>query len=42
MSAAVAAGHRFAIVRACDGTYADPVFASHVADARAHGLAVGL
>ena len=41
MSAAVAAGHRFAIVRACDGTYADPVFASHVADARANGLAVG-
>ncbi|WP_269202158.1 GH25 family lysozyme [Corynebacterium xerosis] len=41
MSAAAAAGHRFAIVRACDGTYTDPVFASHVADARANGLAVG-
>lgn len=41
MSAAAAAGHRFAIVRACDGTYADPVFASHVADARRSGLLVG-
>ncbi|MFD5868749.1 glycoside hydrolase family 25 protein [Corynebacterium sp. NPDC060344] len=41
LSAAAAAGHRFAIVRACDGTYADPVFASHVADTRASGLAVG-
>ncbi|MCG7437888.1 glycoside hydrolase family 25 protein [Corynebacterium freneyi] len=41
LSRAAEAGHRFAIVRACDGTYPDPVFASHVADARASGLVVG-
>lgn len=41
MSRAAAAGHRFAIIRACDGTYPDPVFASHIADARASGLFVG-
>lgn len=41
LSKAAEAGHRFAIVRACDGTYPDPVFASHVADARASGLVVG-
>ncbi len=38
MSEVAAAGGRFAIVRACDGTYADPVFASHFRDARENGL----
>ncbi len=33
-------GCSFAVVRACDGTYADRCFASHVAGARANGLEV--
>lgn len=41
LSAAAQAGHRFAIVRACDGTRPDRVFASHAADAHASGLIVG-
>lgn len=41
MSAVAAAGLRFAVVRACDGTYRDRCFVSHAADAHAHGLVVG-
>lgn len=41
MSAVAAAGLRFAVVRACDGTHRDRTFASHAADAHANGLAVG-
>lgn len=33
-------GIAFAIIRLCDGTYRDRVFASHLADAEAAGLAV--
>ena len=37
---AAAEGISFAIIRLCDGTYRDRVFASHLADAEAAGLAV--
>lgn len=33
-------GISFAIIRLCDGTYRDKAFASHLADAEAHGLVV--
>ncbi|WP_448850695.1 GH25 family lysozyme [Corynebacterium sp. 335C] len=40
LAAAADAGMRFAVVRACDGTYADRCCASHIADARDNGLEV--
>ena len=33
-------GMDFVIIRLCDGTYADPLFQSHLADAEKHGLLV--
>lgn len=35
---AKAEGIQFAIIRLCDGTYADPVFKSHLQDAESAGL----
>ena len=34
-------GVEFAIIRLCDGTYVDPVFHSHLADAEKAGLLIG-
>lgn len=34
-------GMEFAIIRLCDGTYVDPVFHSHLADAEKAGLLIG-
>lgn len=40
MSRVKADGMEFVIIRLCDGTYADPLFTSHLADAEAQGLLV--
>lgn len=40
MSKVKADGMEFVIIRLCDGTYADPLFKSHLADAEKHGLLV--
>ncbi|MCT1450655.1 peptidoglycan DD-metalloendopeptidase family protein [Corynebacterium sp. p3-SID1194] len=40
MSKVKADGMKFVIIRLCDGTYQDPLFKSHLADAEKHGLLV--
>lgn len=40
MSRVKADGMEFVIIRLCDGTYQDPLFKSHLADAEKHGLLV--
>lgn len=40
LSKVKADGMEFVIIRLCDGTYQDPLFQSHLADAEKHGLLV--